>query len=130
MEWYLMVWKRYAQFSGRSRRKELWMFVLFNTIIATVLYLGGMVTAGQGSSLSTLFFGLYFIYALAALVPGWAVGARRLHDIGKSGWWWLIALVPLVGAILLIVWWATDGQLGDNQYGPNPKASAPVTTAG
>ncbi len=89
MEWYLMVWKRYAQFSGRSRRKELWMFVLFNTIIGTVLYVGGLVAAAQSSSLSTPLFALYFIYLLAALVPGWAVGARRLHDIDKSGWWQL-----------------------------------------
>jgi uncharacterized membrane protein YhaH (DUF805 family) len=130
MEWYLMVWKRYAQFSGRSRRKELWMFVLFNTIIGTALYLCGMATMGQSSSLSMLFFGLYFVYLLAALVPGWAVGARRLHDTGRSGWWWLIALVPFVGAILLIVWWATDGQPGDNQYGPNPKLPAPAAAIG
>jgi uncharacterized membrane protein YhaH (DUF805 family) len=130
MEWYLMVWKRYAQFSGRSRRKELWMFVLFNTIIGTVLYVCGMVAATQGSSLSTPFFALYFIYLLAALVPGWAVGARRLHDIGKSGWWWLIVFVPIVGAIILIVFWAMDGQPGDNQYGPNPKASAPAAIIG
>ena len=129
MEWYLLVWKRYAQFSGRSRRKELWMFVLFNMIVSAVLYLGGIVAATQGSSLSTLFFGLYFVYVLAALVPGWAVGARRLHDIGKSGWWWLIAFVPLVGAIILIVFWVMEGQPGNNQYGPNPKA-APAATIG
>jgi uncharacterized membrane protein YhaH (DUF805 family) len=130
MEWYLMVWKRYAQFSGRSRRKELWMFFLFNAIIGAVLYVGGMITAAQGSSLSYLLFGLYFIYLLAALIPGWAVGARRLHDTGKSGWWWLIAFVPFVGAIILIVFWATDGQAGENQYGPNPKAAAPVNLVG
>jgi uncharacterized membrane protein YhaH (DUF805 family) len=134
MEWYLMVWKRYAQFSGRSRRKELWMFALINMIVALVLYscgLAAMVLGRNGNGMvSTLFFGLYFVYVLAALVPGWAVGARRLHDIGKSGWWWLIALVPFVGAILLIVWWATDGQAGDNQYGSNPKAPAPVNMVG
>ncbi len=97
MEWYLMVWKRYAEFSGRSRRKELWMFALFNTIICTVLYVGGMMMAMRGSSLGTIFFALYGIYALAVLVPSLAVEVRRLHDIGKSGWWLLIAFVPIVG---------------------------------
>ena len=130
MEWYLMVWKKYAQFSGRSRRKELWMFALFNTIIGTVLYLIGFALAAAENSLSSVFFGLYFIYVLAALVPGWAVGARRLHDTGKSGWWWLIVFVPFIGAIVLLVFFATDGQPGDNQYGPNPKTSAPAATLG
>jgi len=130
MDWYLMVWKKYAQFSGRSRRRELWMFVLFNTIIGVVLYVGGLVAKAQESSLSTILFGLYFVYLLAALVPGWAVGARRLHDIGKSGWWWLIVFVPFVGGIILIVFWAMEGQPGDNQYGPNPKAPAPAGTIG
>jgi len=130
MEWYLMVWKRYAQFSGRSRRKELWMFFLFNTIVGAVLYSCALAAAWHSGALGSMLFGLYFIYLLAALIPGWAVGARRLHDTGKSGWWWLIAFVPFVGAILLIVWWATDGQAGENQYGPNPKAAAPVNMVG
>jgi uncharacterized membrane protein YhaH (DUF805 family) len=130
MDWYLMVWKRYAQFSGRSRRKELWIFALINTIIGAVLYLGGMAAMSQSSTLGSLLLGLYFVYLLAALVPGWAVGARRLHDTGKSGWWWLIAFVPFVGAIILIVFWVTDSQPGDNQYGPNPKSSAPAAITG
>jgi uncharacterized membrane protein YhaH (DUF805 family) len=130
MEWYLMVWKRYAEFTGRSRRKELWMFVLFNAIILTVLYMGGMMMAGQGSSLGTIFFALYGIYALAALVPSLAVDVRRLHDIGKSGWWLLIAFVPIVGGIILLVWCVTDSQPGDNQYGPNPKLPAPSAIIG
>ena len=130
MDWYLMVWRKYAEFDGRSRRKEYWMFVLFNMIVALVLYVPALIAVAQGSSLSTIFFALYFIYVLAALVPGWAVGARRLHDTGKSGWWWLIAFVPFVGVIILIVFWATDGQPGDNQYGPNPKSSAPAAITG
>ena len=130
MEWYLMVLKRYAQFSGRSRRKELWLFMLFNTIIGTVLYTCGIAALAAGSGLSRLFFALYIIYGLAVLIPGWAVGARRLHDIGRSGWWWLIAFVPLAGAILLIVWWASDSQPGANQYGPNPKLSGESAAIG
>jgi len=128
VKWYLMVWKRYVEFSGRSRRKELWMFVLWNTIVAIVLSVGGLVTATKGSSLSIAIFALYIIYALAVLVPSLAVEVRRLHDIGKSGWWLLIALVPLVGAILLFVWWVSDSQAGDNQYGANPKTAAPAAT--
>jgi uncharacterized membrane protein YhaH (DUF805 family) len=124
MEWYLMVLKRYAEFSGRSRRKELWMFLLFNMIIAIVLTVAGIMLAAQGSSLGTVFSALNLIYSLAVLVPSLAVEVRRLHDIGKSGWWLLMALVPIVGAILLLVWFVSDGQPGDNQYGPNPKTSA------
>jgi uncharacterized membrane protein YhaH (DUF805 family) len=121
MEWYLMVWKKYAQFSGRSRRKELWMFVLFNTLVGIVLYIPGLMLKGSATSL--ILFGLYIIYLLAALIPGWAVGARRFHDTGKSGWWWLIGLVPLVGPIILVVLWCLDGSPAANQYGPNPKAA-------
>jgi uncharacterized membrane protein YhaH (DUF805 family) len=61
------------------------------------------------------------IYGLAVLIPGLAVAVRRLHDTGRSGWWLLIGLVPLIGAIVLIVFMATDGEPGDNAYGPNPK---------
>jgi len=106
------------------------MFVLFNAIVLTLLYMGGMIMAGQGSSLGTIFFALYGIYALAALVPSLAVDVRRLHDIGKSGWWLLIAFVPIVGGIILLVWCATDSQPGDNQYGPNPKSPAPGIITG
>ena len=75
------------------------------------------------SGIGVIFFGLYFIYMLAALIPGWAVAVRRLHDTGKSGWWWLIVFVPFIGAIVLIVFWVLDSAPGANQYGPNPKAA-------
>lgn len=113
MNWYLAVLKKYAVFSGRARRTEFWMFVLFNFIIAIVL--GGVdVMLGLG------FLGA--LYALATIVPSLAVGARRLHDIGKTGWWQLVGLVPLIGLIILIVFFVMDSNPGDNQYGPNPKA--------
>jgi uncharacterized membrane protein YhaH (DUF805 family) len=125
MSWYIEVLKKYATFSGRARRKEYWMFVLFNiifSIVATVIdnLLGTTQESGYGI--------LSSIYSLAVLLPGLAVSVRRLHDIGKSGWWLFIALIPLIGAIWLLVLTVTDSQPGDNEYGPNPKTSlaAPV----
>lgn len=113
MEWYLMPLQKYAQFSGRSRRKEYWMFFLGNLIIGFAL---GMVDAVTGIG----FLGI--LYMLATLIPGIAVSIRRLHDTGKSGWWLLIGLVPLVGAIALIVFMATEGTRGPNEFGPDPKS--------
>lgn len=123
MEWYLTVLKKYADFSGRARRREYWMFVLVNLIVSFVLgFVGGLVRGGTALSI---------IYSLAVLVPSIAVSVRRMHDIGKSGWWLLIGLIPLIGAIILIVWACTDGEPGDNEYGPNPKSAvveaAPAT---
>jgi uncharacterized membrane protein YhaH (DUF805 family) len=116
MEWYLAVWKKYADFTGRARRKELWMFVLFNFIIG---FIGGSLAN------AVPFIGILVgLYNLAALVPSFAVGARRLHDIGKSGWLQLIILVPIIGAIVLIVWYCQPGQSGANAYGNDPKAGA------
>ncbi len=113
MNWYLDVLKKYAVFSGRARRQEYWMFVLFYVISYVLLgIIEGIV------NLSGILTG---IYALAVLVPSLAVGARRLHDTGRSGWWLLIALIPLVGAIVLIYFAVQDSQPGENQYGPNPK---------
>lgn len=112
MKWYLDVLKKYAVFHGRARRKELWMFVLFNIIISYVLM---FVLRAVG---------LYFLtslYSLAVLLPSIGVEIRRLHDIGKSGWWLFIVLVPLVGWILLLVWFCKDSDPGENAYGPNPK---------
>ena len=118
MNWYIEVMRKYAVFSGRARRQEYWMFVLLNVII--VLFLGiidGMADSdfeGSRSTLSTL-------YVLATLIPFLAVGVRRLHDTGRSGWWMLIGLIPIIGAIVLLIFIIQDSQLMDNQYGPNPK---------
>ena len=126
MQWYLKVLRQYADFSGRARRTEFWMFVLFNAIagviltildnlfgLATTTVVGGMVVASTGI--------LTGIYQLAVLIPSLAVGVRRLHDTGRSGWWLLIGLIPIVGPIVLIVFWATAGDLAPNQHGVNPK---------
>jgi len=115
MQWYLKAFRQYADFTGRARRTEYWMFALFNAIIAIVLLL---IDYGLG----TMF--LNWIYSLAVLVPGLAVGARRLHDTGRSGWWQLLGFIPLIGAIILIVWYATAGHPEPNQWGANPKSVA------
>ena len=115
MHWYLAVLKKYAVFSGRARRKEYWMFFLFNIIIELVL--GGIEALAGGSGV------LGGIYGLAVLIPGIAVAARRLHDTDRSGWWLLIGLLPLIGAIVLLVFMVQDSQPGANQYGPNPKTA-------
>ena len=124
MSWYIGCLKKYGVFKGRARRKEYWYFVLFNIIfvIAALLLDQLFGTANPNTGYGVI----YTLYALAVLVPGLAVAVRRLHDLGKSGWWLFIALIPLVGAIWLIVLYATAGQQGDNQYGPDPKAIPPA----
>lgn len=111
MEYYLNVFKNYANFHGRARRKEYWMFTLFNLIAILVL---GVVP----------FIGVAFlgpIYVLAAICPSMALTVRRFHDIGKGPVWVLIYCVPLIGGIWFLILMCQDSQPGDNQYGANPK---------
>ncbi|MBI4962563.1 MAG: DUF805 domain-containing protein [Desulfomonile tiedjei] len=115
MRWYLQVLQKYAVFSGRAQRTEYWMFVLFNLVITVLLYVIEGLVGGPGI--------LGGIYSLAVLIPSIAVTVRRLHDTNRSGWWWLIGLIPLIGFIVLIVFTVQDSQPGENQYGPNPKAA-------
>ncbi|MFC8695950.1 DUF805 domain-containing protein [Streptomyces parvus] len=112
MNWYLAVLKNYAGFSGRARRKEYWMFTLINFVISLVLTI-------IGSAIGVEF--ISYIYSVAVIIPALAVAVRRLHDTGRSGWWLLIALVPLVGAIVLIVFLASEGKQETNEHGVNPK---------
>jgi uncharacterized membrane protein YhaH (DUF805 family) len=118
MDWFLIAWNRAADFKGRSRRKEYWIFTLFNCLVCIVLMIPYMAFARTG--IGTFFFILLFSYELASIVPLLSCSVRRLHDIGKSGWWLLIYLIPLVG-LILIVFFALDGEPGANEYGPNPK---------
>lgn len=119
MNWYLTVLKKYAVFKGRARRKEYWMFVLFNIIFSIVAMLLDNLL---GTAFEGIGYGLiYILYVLAVLIPGLAVTVRRLHDTGRNGWWILISLVPMIGAIWLLVLLIEDSQPGENQYGPNPK---------
>lgn len=117
MNWYIAVLKKYAVFEGRARRKEFWMYMLFNYIFYVVL---GMLAA-MADSLAILF-GIYF---LATFLPGLGVSIRRLHDTNRSGWWVLISFIPFIGAIILLVFFVQEGQADENAYGPNPKTDAP-----
>ncbi|WP_312524789.1 DUF805 domain-containing protein [Paracoccus sp. (in: a-proteobacteria)] len=105
----------YVTFSGRATRSEYWWFTLFNLLAGFVL---GMVQAAMG-----LQFGLADLYALAAILPGVAVTSRRLHDVGRSGWWQLLIFVPLIGAIVLLVWLVSKGEYGTNSWGEDPLAA-------
>ncbi|MCW5662220.1 MAG: DUF805 domain-containing protein [Piscinibacter sp.] len=114
MNWFMAVLKKYAVFSGRARRKEYWMFVLFYILI----YVALMIVEGLVGSPGIL----ALVFALGILVPSIAVAARRLHDTDRSGWWLLIGFVPLVGGIVLLVFMCLDGTSGPNRFGADPKA--------
>lgn len=114
MNWYIKVLKNYAVFSGRAQRTEYWMFILFNFIITLAL---GFVEAAI--NISGILTGLY---SLAVLIPGLAVLFRRLHDTGRSAWWILIFLVPVIGALVILVFLVLGSEEEENQYGPNPLA--------
>jgi len=115
MNYYLAVLKNYVGFSGRARRAEYWQFVLFNIIALVVCF---VIDLAIGSPV------LYYIYLLAVLLPSLAVGARRLHDTDRSGWWLLLGLIPLIGGIVLLVFMCLEGTRGNNKYGADPKAPA------
>ncbi len=120
MDWYLDILKnKYAMFGGRARRKEYWYFVLFNLLASIAL---GVIDGITGTYSEDAGLGLLGgIYALAVFIPSIAVAMRRLHDTGRSGWWLLLALIPILGFLVLLVFMLLDSESGDNQYGPNPK---------
>lgn len=113
MKEYLACWSKFATFSGRARRREYWMFVLFNFLIGIACQIVDHVLGTSGI--------IYAIYTLAVIIPGFAVFCRRMHDVGRSGWWWLIAFVPIIGWILLLIWTCSNSEPGQNKYGPSPK---------
>jgi uncharacterized membrane protein YhaH (DUF805 family) len=125
MSWYVNCLKKYAVFEGRARRKEYWMFALFYVIFAIV-----------ASTIDSLIFKsetfgiLYSVYFLATLIPAIAVIIRRLHDTGRSGWNYLLALVPIVGGIIVFVYMIQDSNPGENKYGKNPKSENNFTPSG
>jgi uncharacterized membrane protein YhaH (DUF805 family) len=133
MQWMLMPLRRYAEFSGRSRRKEYWMWLLFYLIVLAIatyldilLGLGGNATgsqSGAGVSFNVNFGWLAILFMLAVLVPHLAVSVRRLHDLDKSGWWLLIGLIPLFGALYLLFLFTQPGTAGPNRFGPDPKGA-------
>ncbi len=120
--WKKVVFKNYANFQGRARRSEYWYFALCNILVMLPFYILAMVAAANDSSgLATFGLIVYIILALGLLVPSLAVSVRRLHDIGKSGWYYLFILIPLVGPIILLVWFFMEGNRAPNQYGADPK---------
>ena len=108
MKWFIKCFKQYADFKGRARRKEYWMFTLINGIIGFVMGLLGLTI-------------LSWFYSIAVFIPSLAVCVRRIHDIGKSAWWILLFLIPVIGWIWLIILFVQDSQPGENQWGENPK---------
>lgn len=128
MEWMLMPFRRYVEFSGRSRRKEYWMFVLFNLIVYFVLAL--LFGAYQVTPEGEIDFGpgpmLLSLYALIAFLPSLAVVVRRFHDQDKTGWLALLALIPFIGGLIVLVFMVIEGTRGPNRYGPDPKTQGPA----
>lgn len=124
---YLNAWRRYVDFSGRSRRREYWFFVLFNVLISiglsivdSVLGLGN-IEAGLGV--------LSSLYGLAVLLPSLSYAVRRCHDIGRSGWWLLLLVIPLIGPLVILIFMLMDSEPGSNSFGPNPKGEEAVDAA-
>ncbi|NKE04767.1 DUF805 domain-containing protein [Mesobacillus selenatarsenatis] len=115
MQWYLEALKNYANFKGRARRKEYWLFNLFHILIMGTLYLAGSAME------SLLLFVVILIYYFLTLIPYLSVTVRRLHDIGYSGWMYLVNFIPLVGGIILLVFTCLDSDANENKYGANPK---------
>ena len=123
-----VCFSKYITFSGRAQRSEFWWFVLLLAVTGTILDAADSVIFGKSVfmlgwmnfSYSSGF--IADLFALATFLPMWAVEVRRLHDIGKSGWWLLLWLIPLIGAIILLIWMIRKGTDGDNQYGPDPLA--------
>lgn len=119
MDYFISALKNYATFTGRARRSEYWFFTLFYFIFLVVAVILDNLL---GITIEDTGIGpLYFISILAMIIPGLAVTVRRLHDVGKSGWFYFIVLIPIIGSIWLLVLMVSDGMLGRNQYGPNPK---------
>jgi uncharacterized membrane protein YhaH (DUF805 family) len=116
MHWYTDVIRKYAVFSGRAARPEFWWFVLFNIIVSAAINLvvGAIAGHSAGQAVGEL-------YSLAVLLPSLGVGIRRLHDTNRTGWWYLLVFIPILGWIVLIVFLAQASDPGPNKYGPNPQ---------
>ena len=115
MNYYIQALKKYATFSGRSQRKEFWMFCLFNALIGAILAIIDI-------ALNTKYGGnIVLLYSLAIVIPSIAVTVRRLHDTGRSGWYFFLEMIPIIGFVVLLIFMTQDSQPGPNKYGSNPK---------
>lgn len=124
MKYYLKAWKNYAVFSGRATRTEYWMFTLFHVlvIVALVLFEIWLNPPGDpygegGNAASLTFMVMYYLYSIAAFLPSLGLAVRRLHDTGKSGWWYFISFVPLIGGLALLFFMIQESQREDNEFG-------------
>jgi len=126
MGWFILAWTRAAEFTGRSRRKEYWMFQLFNILVGVAIAMGALLIGGK-AGLNTFAFSLC-AYGMVSFVPSLSCMVRRLHDTGRSGWWYFIGFVPLIGGIVLMVFMVLDSDPDRNEYGPNPKLPGPPST--
>ena len=121
MNYYLKVLQNYTNFDGRARRKEFWLFIFFNMLTVIILsifddFLGTVDTKGV--------YGLFgSIYILVVFIPSIAVSIRRLHDTGRSGWWLLLNLIPLLGSLVVLIFFIQNSESHENRYGINPKFS-------
>ena len=124
MKWYLKCFNQYADFSGRARRTEYWMFTLFNMIFTLLtLFIGALLGTALFGASGTIIgsMSLYVLYLIAIFIPGLSVFVRRLHDTENSGWMFFILLIPLIGSIWVFVLMIMDSKPGENKWGPNPK---------
>lgn len=115
IDYFFGAFKKYADFKGRARRSEYWYFQLFNILTIIVLAMLGFPIFKDAGSFIIL------LYVLISIIPTLALIVRRLHDVGKSGWFYFISIVPIIGSIWLFVLLVTDSDFGQNEYGPNPK---------
>lgn len=118
MKWYLEALRKYAVFKGRARRREYWIFELMNSAIALALF---VLAVQLGKAGYPYFLSLPFLYIAATMIPSLSSLIRRLHDTGRSGWWFWISLIPVVGPLILFAMTVTDSNPGENRFGPNPK---------
>jgi len=124
MSWFLSVLRHYATFHGRARRREYWTYLAVYVPIYAGLELVDLLTGTF--DMESMMGALTGLYVLATVIPGTAVAVRRLHDTGRSGWWLLASVVPLLGAIVLLFFLIQEGDAGDNPYGADPKAASTV----
>ena len=108
--------ENFANFSGRARREEYWYYSLAVFVVSTILSI-----LSKAGTVGVIFSIVSFLFSLCILIPGIAVSVRRLHDTGRSGWWLLLCFIPLIGAIILLVFMVTEGQKGENKWGDDPK---------
>jgi uncharacterized membrane protein YhaH (DUF805 family) len=135
MEWMILPYKRYADFSGRSRRREFWMFTLFYSLVLVAMLFAFVAASGpfndaagtaDSGAVSATFVIALLVFWLGSLIPGLAVQVRRFHDQGNSGWLVLLNLIPYLGSFIVLILMCIDGTRGDNSYGPDPKGRSPA----